>query len=94
VSGLTLPPALPPAEEVAAVLDELREARRQAYEAAMIVARVGQSARDAQEQGATRNPVTAAYWRYENEVAELRATRWAIHVRKLENKARSLGAKP
>jgi hypothetical protein len=94
VSGLTLPPALPPAEEVAAVLEQLREARRQLHEADTVVARVGQNVRDAHQEGADRNPITAAYWRYEVEVAKLRAARWALHVHQLEEQARALGTTP
>jgi hypothetical protein len=90
VSGLALPPAQPPAEDVAAVIDRLRSSRDQLNEARRQEAVLDQALADHRGQSAA----SLDYFRVERRVARNRTMLWTRQVRELEKRARALGLKP
>jgi hypothetical protein len=95
VSGLQLPPAEPPAEDVADVLDQLTAARQQLADAHDVVARIADNAAtgDVERQlPVWRTEHAERYWLIEARAAELRCELWSLAIAELTDRARALGA--
>jgi hypothetical protein len=86
VSGLTLPPAEPPHDDLADVLEQLEAARQQLADAHDSVARIA----DAHAGVATDH--ARRYWQIEARAAELRSELWSLAIGELTDRARALGA--
>jgi hypothetical protein len=87
VSGLSLPAAQPPAENVASVLERLTSAREQLADAQRQEHMLDTAMRD-------HGPLTissAQYFRIERRVARNRVVLWTRTVRDLERRGRALG---
>jgi len=90
MSGLAMPPAQPPADDVTAVLDRLNGARAHRVEAVRQEDMLEQALTEASDVPA----VMVDYLRIERRVARNRTTLWTRQVRQLEAMARGMGLKP
>ena len=79
MSGLQLPPAEPPADDVARVLEQLRNARRELTDAQRIVTML------------TADPLAQPRGGIELQVATRRVELWRAQVITTERRARALG---
>lgn len=84
---MTGPLPEPPAPEVAELLDQLREARREMHDAGRVVELLTAARADVDR---AHPHDVARYW-IESSVAERRVEEWALRVRTLVDAARSLG---
>jgi hypothetical protein len=78
----------PPADDVSALLDELRACRRELADAGRIVHMLGVQNGDGPD---ARDEFSWRRLRIEQTVAERRAELWAAEVRRVEAKGRGLG---
>lgn len=87
MSGLSLPPAQPPAETIAVLLERLHAAEAQLREAERQEQLLDEAVRD----NSPLNASSAQYFRIERRVARNRVVLWTRHVRDLERRGRALG---
>lgn len=87
MTGLPLPPAEPPAENIAGLLERLRTAREHLVDARRQVAMVETALGDVE----TLTPTTVMYFRVERRVAQNRVVLWTREVRGLERRGRAMG---
>lgn len=92
MSGLTLPPAEPPAETVLDVVDRLRTFREHLTEAKRQLHMLEQTFRG--NALAQLPPGSTTYYRIELRVSRNRVTLWTREVRALERRARGMGLQP
>jgi hypothetical protein len=87
--ALRLPPAGPPDEAMSRVLGDLRLARRELEDAGRVMRML-----EVDRRHRPTDPHSLRWQRIEQEVAERRGELWAAEVRRLEDEARALGARP
>ena len=90
MSGLALPPAEPPADPVATLLDQIQQARWHHEDAIRTEHMLEQNLADAANLPAGAQD----YFALERRVARNRTLLWVRHLRKLEAMARARGLKP
>jgi len=90
VSGLSLPPAQPPAEPIVTLLDRIRTAREHREDAERQEHMLDQAIADHAELPAA----SLDYFALERRVARNRTLLWIRHLRKLEAMARARGLQP
>ena len=92
MSGLALPPAEPPAENVVDVLEQLRVFREHRDDAGRQLHMLAEALR---EHDAAQLPTgSRTYYRIEARVARNRLMLWTREVRALERRARMMGLQP
>lgn len=87
--ALRLPPTEPPDEAISRVLAELRLARRELEDAGRVMRML-----EVDRRHRPADPHSLRWQRIEQDTAERRAELWAGEVRRLEDEARALGARP
>jgi hypothetical protein len=87
VSGLSMPPANPPADNIVALLERLQAAKEHLIDAQRQASMIDVARADVE----TLTPATAAYFGIERKVARNRVVLWTREVRELERRGRAMG---